>query len=67
VKHKIKIKSSSLDLWYVKCLGCKWFPDWLVYSEKHGYRVYGRDTWDAAFALGVAHQKNAELEERLKL
>ncbi len=58
MKHKIQVYRSDrpLDdrapLWYVIC-ACGWQPNLKLDGR------YGRTTWDAAFALGVAHQQNS--------
>jgi hypothetical protein len=61
VKHKLKIDSHvKLDgtrLWYVEC-ACGWAPAWGAPIRPGGPVFFGRPTWDAAFALGVAHQSN---------
>lgn len=57
MKHKIKIWRDGIRLWYLEC-ACNWQPDTKAESVKHGGDYYGRDTWDAALALGVAHQQN---------
>jgi hypothetical protein len=61
VKHKIKVYSSIgvfSRLWYAYC-SCGW-----EFETQHQYPSgrsrWGRPSWEAAFALGVAHQKNAK-------
>ena len=63
MKHKISVYgvwwngATRRVLWYVHCKGCDWEPDTkTVWPD--GAERFGRPTWDAAFALGVAHQKN---------
>lgn len=60
MKHKITIYSvapcgpRSPRLWYANC-SCGW-----EFETRHNYGAFtrwGRPSWDAAFALGVAHQK----------
>lgn len=63
MKHKLTIYRARWTLtteppayfpWYVACAcGDDWVPE-----GPNG--LYGRPTWDAAFALGVAHQKDAK-------
>jgi hypothetical protein len=62
VKHKITVYScegghdETGRWWYAHCK-CGW-----AHETKHvwpnGRTRWARPTWDAAFALGVAHQKN---------
>lgn len=60
MRHKLKIHTtpgfSWGPLWYVKC-SCGWEPDAPAINPHNGQRYFGRATWDAAFALGIAHQK----------
>lgn len=64
MKHKIKVYGVNwrhprrLVLWYVSCT-CDWEPRTL-WLWPDGERRWGRPTWDTAFALGVAHQKNVK-------
>lgn len=60
MKHKLKIVAQSGfsfgAMWYVEC-SCGWEPEFAALHPAIGQNYYGRSTWDAAFALGVAHQK----------
>lgn len=63
MKHKLHIYSTNNGrrrLWYTSC-ACGWEPD--TRSEATGR--WGRPTLDAALAVGVAHQHNVELKEKL--
>lgn len=44
--------------WYTGCNGCTWEPD-TRYTWPDGSRLWARPNWDAAFALGVAHLREA--------
>lgn len=63
-KHKLKIYTDVLDVrrWYVACLGC---GDEFIPMGADGY--YGRLTFDAALAVGVAHQKEEQDARRAGL
>lgn len=55
MKHKIVIDAmrghgESTWRWYTECR-CGWKPS----TRDPVTHFYGRPTWDAAFALGVAH------------
>lgn len=57
-RHKIRVwrhrARDRASLWYVECL-CGWEP------RPHPVTaLFGRPTWDAAFAIGIAHQTDAE-------
>lgn len=62
MKHKIRVHKGSYrytsDRWYVQCLnpGCA-----EIMPPVDGSGMVGRPTWDAAFAVGVAHQKNVDV------
>lgn len=60
MRHKLKINGvtgySAGPLWYVEC-SCGWDTPTKAIHPVNGQNYYGRSTWDAAFALGVAHQK----------
>ncbi len=55
VRHKISIHCVA-GLWYVECLA----PECEVWKPPRAGTYYGRTTWDAALAVGIAHQKNHE-------
>ena len=63
-KHKIRVYSIIMDVrrWYVTCLGC---GDGLIPRGADGW--YGRLTFDAALAVGVAHQKEEQDARRAGL
>jgi hypothetical protein len=69
VNHKIKIYAAPRFLpgggyrWYTGCR-CGWEPG-TGYPWPDGTVRFGRPNWDAAFALGVAHQRNADLKGKL--
>lgn len=59
MRHKITITGLVLSVgprWYVECT-CGWEVD-----DPCPDGFLGRPTWDAALALGVAHQKNSLTE-----
>lgn len=75
MKHKLKIDAKRRSprtapvgpkgyLWYVEC-SCGWTHNTPAPHHIDGVNFFGRSTWDAAFALGIAHQRNADLKERL--
>lgn len=59
--HKIRVYGVSFPKgfkWYVACR-CGWEMGTTAPSKKCGGQFYfGRDTWDEAFAIGIAHQQN---------
>lgn len=60
MKHKIRVGAqqgfSFGILWYVDC-SCGWEPKFAALHPVAGQRYFGRSTWDAALAVGIAHQK----------
>lgn len=55
-RHKLKVwKGERIRWWYVRCLGCG-----TIMTPDPVTALFGRETWDAAFAVGVAHQTDAE-------
>jgi len=61
MKHKIYIYRSDLRRrWYVECRHC---DTNIMTPGPNGW--YGRDSWDAALAIGIAHQKTYENGIRL--
>ena len=63
MKHKIRVHGqpgfSFGTLWYTEC-SCGWEPEFAALHPVAGQRYLGRSNWEAAFAVGVAHQKNAK-------
>lgn len=63
MKHKIRIMSLPPSpwreerLWYVECSCGSWAPSTAIPIRPGGPSYFGRTTWDAAFATGIAHQK----------
>lgn len=58
MKHKIKVyRCRTMELWYVKCSCGGPVEVTPAPSVSNGETYFGRDTWDAAFAIGVAHQQ----------
>ena len=62
-RHKVKVRGVRRlrlgTFWYVSC-GCGWEP--ITLHEWPDGPRYARQTWDAAFALGVAHQRQMKDE-----
>ncbi len=62
MKHKIRVHKGqyNTDLWYVTCRN----PDcgdgiMTQVDPDDPHSMFGRTTWDAALAIGIAHQQNA--------
>lgn len=66
MKHKIKIWSEQMSTtcrrWYVRCLNDHCSDWWVVSLDPDGF--FGRKVWDAALALGIAHQQEYEPPSR---
>jgi len=65
VKHKIRIWSEQMSTcrrWYVRCLNEDCVDRWGVQPDADGF--FGRRLWDAALALGIAHQQEYEPPSR---
>lgn len=63
MRHKIKIDcclvaphASVAYRWYVTCLNEECGDTWVELGDD---ACFGRPTWEAALALGIAHQQNA--------
>lgn len=66
MKHKIKVWKGrhvhTRDRWYVSCLAhCG-----EIMPAVDGSGIVGRETWDAAFAIGLAHQNDAEVAQIIR-
>lgn len=67
MRHKIRVwgrhkgwlnQLPKITLWYVEC-ECGWQIE-TYHDYGNGQSFYGRPSWDLAYALGVAHQKEAK-------
>lgn len=60
MRHKIRVRSSEMSagrrLWYASC-SCRWEPNTPVAYAPGEPSFFGRSTFAAALAEGVAHQQ----------
>lgn len=56
MKHKITIYKANA-LWYAVC-PCRPYNTGIMTMDPITHR-FGRPTWEQAFAMGIAHQQNA--------